>query len=64
MSKKNEIKLLKQPAVSITLPSKEQIKKALYECAIITRTDEGVKMERIFDREADAMIKLFTGNEC
>ena len=51
-------------AVSGSLPSKEQIKKALYECAITTQTDEGVKMERIFDKEVNAILKLLTGNEC
>lgn len=42
------------------VPTIEQIKKALYECSKIEMQDDGVKMTRIFEEEAQAMLKLFS----
>ncbi len=41
------------------LVTKEMIKKTLYDCAKIIHEMTGVKMERIFETEADAILKLF-----
>ena len=40
-------------------PAKEQIIKTLYECAKITETKDGIEMQRTFEKEADAIIKLY-----
>lgn len=65
MSKKNETKPLKQPAVSgsLHLPTKEEIIQTLYKCAKTEKTNEGIKMERIFEKEAEAILSLITGND-
>jgi hypothetical protein len=41
------------------LPTKEQIIKKLYDCAVVTNTDSGVKIDRLFEKEATAILELF-----
>lgn len=48
---------------SLHLPTKEEITKILYKCARIEKTDEGIKMERLFEKEAEAILSLITGND-
>lgn len=43
----------------VGLPTKQDIQRTILETATRTLTDEGVKMERIFEKEADAIINLF-----
>lgn len=38
---------------------KKQIIKTLYDCAKIKATEEGLQIERMFDKEADAILELF-----
>ena len=42
-------------------PTKDEIIKTLYQCAIIEKTNEGTEMKRVFADEADAILKLFKG---
>jgi hypothetical protein len=65
MSKKNETNPLKQHAVSgsLHLPTKDEIIKTLYQCAKSEKTDEGVVMKRVFEKEAEAILSLITGND-
>lgn len=45
------------------LPTKDEIMQVLYKCAKIKRTDEGIKMERLFEEEAKAVLALISGNK-
>jgi len=47
---------------SLKFPTKEEIIEVLYKCAKIDKTDEGIKIERLFEEEAKAVLKLFGGN--
>lgn len=54
---------LRQPNVSGSLPTMQEIKTSLYKCAKVTIESDGVKMERLFEKEAKAMLALFGGND-
>ena len=45
------------------LPTAQEIKTALYKCAKVSIEADGVKMERLFDREAKAILALFGVND-
>lgn len=51
--KNNQPETFKEP------PTKEEIIRCLYNCAKISQDDEGVHMERTFEKEAEAILKLF-----
>jgi hypothetical protein len=53
----------RQAAVSGSLPTMQEIKTSLYKCAKVTIESDGVKMERLFEKEAKAMLALFGGND-
>jgi len=55
--------VLKQADVSGSLPTLQEIKTSLYKCAKVTIESDGVKMERLFEKEAKAMLALFGGND-
>jgi hypothetical protein len=40
-------------------PTTDEIKTALYNCAKVSIESDGVKMERLFEKEAEAVLALF-----
>jgi len=59
----NEKLVLQKADVSGSLPTLQEIKTSLYKCAKVTIESDGVKMERLFEKEAKAMLALFGGND-
>lgn len=53
--------IIEAQKVSNKLPSIDEIKKTLFNCAKVTIESDGVKMERLFEEEAKAMLSLFGG---
>ena len=47
---------------SLYLPTKEELIQTLFNCAKVKKTKEGIKMERLFDTEAEAILSLITKN--
>jgi hypothetical protein len=41
------------------IPTKEEIIKVLHGCAKVTQEEDGIKIERMFENEAEAILKLF-----
>lgn len=41
------------------IPTKDQIKKVLYDCAKSEFNNDGFKIERVFQKEAESIIELF-----
>ena len=52
----DELRAMALPKSKVT---KEQIIETLHKCAKITQDEGGVKIERYFEREAEAIIELF-----
>ena len=42
------------------IPTKEEIIKVLHGCAKVTQEKDGIKIERFFEKEAEAILKLFS----
>lgn len=54
----NIVEEMKQVTAN-SIPTSDEIKTVLYNCAKVTSDESGVKMERLFDKEAEAILELF-----
>lgn len=44
--------------LSFSIPTKEKIRKTLYDCAIIEKAEDSIRVERLFEKESNAILKL------
>jgi len=50
----------KSPYPKMNQPTIDDIQNTLYNCAKITQSDDGITMERLFKKEAEAILELFS----
>jgi len=53
----------KSPYPKMNQPTIEDIQNTLYNCAKITQSDDGITMERLFKKEAEAILELFKSKD-